>query len=151
MAKAISGGVIPFGAVWTSKGVSNYFDKNKLVAGLTNYAHPLGMAALNNVIKLTAQENFQKLLKTNITTLKNYLCEIEKIKYVKKCRQAGLLGAIDTNLQNALSWKFFINKGFYLSINSDNTIIIAPALNIETDLFDKVLSKFLKVLKELSP
>jgi taurine---2-oxoglutarate transaminase len=46
LSKSISGGYVPFGAVWTSSEVAHYYDKNVLSSGLTNYAHPLGLAAL---------------------------------------------------------------------------------------------------------
>ncbi|MDO9181061.1 MAG: aminotransferase class III-fold pyridoxal phosphate-dependent enzyme, partial [Bacteriovorax sp.] len=52
LAKGISGGMIPFGAVWTSPRIANHYENNLLCCGLTNYAHPLGMAAMKGVLEI---------------------------------------------------------------------------------------------------
>jgi taurine--2-oxoglutarate transaminase len=45
MAKGLTCGTVPMGAVWVSDGISRYFDDKPLQAGLTYGAHPLGCAA----------------------------------------------------------------------------------------------------------
>lgn len=45
LAKGLTGGYAPLGAVLVHERVARHFDDHTLVAGLTNYAHPLGCAA----------------------------------------------------------------------------------------------------------
>ena len=45
MAKGITGGYAPLGAVGVSESIAQHFDTNTLWCGLTGYAHPLGCAA----------------------------------------------------------------------------------------------------------
>ena len=60
LAKAITGGMVPFGAVWVCNNISDYYMTNVLACGLTNYAHPLGMAALSGVLEIVQDFKFQK-------------------------------------------------------------------------------------------
>jgi taurine--2-oxoglutarate transaminase len=46
MAKGITGGYVPGGAVIVTDRIARHFDQNVLVCGLTNYAHPLVCEAI---------------------------------------------------------------------------------------------------------
>ena len=48
LAKGITGGMVPFGALWTSSKIAEHYEENILSCGLTNYAHPLGIAAMKS-------------------------------------------------------------------------------------------------------
>jgi len=149
MAKAISGGVVPFGAIWTSSKIAHYYQHKKLVAGLTNYAHPLGLAALSGVLQLTSKESFQLILEKNIQTLKIFLDQVRPLNFVTKCRQVGMLAAIEAKPATRLSWKYFIDKGLYVSINTNNSLILAPALNFTPELLENSLNTLFTALREL--
>src|SRR5207344_863196 len=58
MSKGITGGYIPFGALYTSSGVAQFYETNVLSCGLTNYAHPLGLAALSAVLNYFSNSEF---------------------------------------------------------------------------------------------
>ena len=45
MAKGLTCGTVPMGAVWVSQPIADFFDEKPLQAGLTYGAHPLGCAA----------------------------------------------------------------------------------------------------------
>ena len=60
MAKAISGGFVPFGAVFFSEDVAKIFDNKILSAGLTNYARPLGVSAALSVLDIVSSNTFRK-------------------------------------------------------------------------------------------
>lgn len=47
MAKGLTCGVVPMGAVWVSDAIASAFDHRPLQAGLTYAAHPLGCAAVD--------------------------------------------------------------------------------------------------------
>ncbi|MDB4981303.1 MAG: aminotransferase class-III [Myxococcales bacterium] len=56
MAKAITGGYAPGGAVIVSDRIAKHFDDHVLVAGLTTYAHPLVCAAIVAAIETYREE-----------------------------------------------------------------------------------------------
>lgn len=56
MAKGLTGGYVPLGAVLVHERVSRHFDRNKLVCGLTYYGHPLACAAGNAAIDIYRDE-----------------------------------------------------------------------------------------------
>jgi taurine--2-oxoglutarate transaminase len=56
MAKGITGGYVPLGAVLVHERVSRRFDTEKLYCGLTYYGHPLACAAGNEAIDVYRQE-----------------------------------------------------------------------------------------------
>ena len=45
MAKAISGGYVPLGALFVTEKIARFWDSKVLNCGLTSYAHPLALAA----------------------------------------------------------------------------------------------------------
>jgi taurine---2-oxoglutarate transaminase len=145
LSKSISGGYIPFGALWTSNDVAKYYDTNILSCGLTNYAHPLGLAALDAIIKLTTDSHFKETMNENISILKESLSEIKNVNRVKTVRQIGLLAAID--LETSQSFKDILNKGLYL-MTSDKRIILAPALNYNPKQLKSALKLLHKILEE---
>lgn len=56
MAKGITGGYVPLGAVLVHERVSRHFDDHKLYCGLTYYGHPLACAAGNEAIDVYREE-----------------------------------------------------------------------------------------------
>ena len=78
MAKGITAGYIPFGALYTTKEISKFYDSHTLAAGLTNYAHPLGLCVLDTILDelqsniiLKNIKNLERVLSSNISHLKN--------------------------------------------------------------------------------
>ena len=145
LAKGISGGMIPFGAVWTNKKIAEYYEDHILCCGLTNYAHPLGMAAMRGVLEIVQDKEFQ----ANLAKIQNIFTEeLDKLKslsIVKEIRMHGLLAAID--LQKSVEGSKFFNKGLYL-VSQTNRIILAPPLIIPPTLLKEGMTKVYEVLKE---
>lgn len=140
LSKGISGGYIPFGALYTNNKIAQFYEKETLSAGLTNYAHPLGLAALQGVQKITEQEGFfehvhrlEKILKDFGKSLKDTISDY---------RVHGALMAID--LKHQLNINMAVSKGLYFIIQPDR-LILAPALTMPADL----LSAGLQQLEEL--
>ncbi|MBT7608155.1 MAG: aminotransferase class III-fold pyridoxal phosphate-dependent enzyme [Bacteriovoracaceae bacterium] len=144
LSKSITGGYIPFGAVYTSLEVAKYYDDHVLSCGLTNYAHPLGLAALDAILKLTASKDFLENLIQRELEFESMLRAIEKLDSVKEVRYKGLLAAID--MHRPPSFDDFLNNGNYLMVG-DKTIILAPALNYSAEDFKKALHFFKTTLE----
>ncbi len=95
LSKAISGGYIPFGAVWVSEPIAKYYDETILACGLTNYAHPLGLAALDGVLELTADDSFKNHRTKVESQFGGWLKQLKDATDVVAVRYSGCLGAIE--------------------------------------------------------
>lgn len=141
LSKAITGGYIPFGAVFISRKISQYYDKNILSCGLTNYAHPLGLAALSAVQEICDNPNFWK----SLNLLENELDHFIKLNTSTeiKMRRFGLMMAIEHKKELLLD--DFLDAGIYL-ICKPNFIVISPALTMPLDILKVGLEKILGVI-----
>ncbi|MCP4914004.1 MAG: aminotransferase class III-fold pyridoxal phosphate-dependent enzyme [Oligoflexia bacterium] len=148
MAKGISGGFIPFGAVFVSDEIANYFNDKILPCGLTNYAHPLGLASLEGVFKLTESTEFQETLKSNLKAFEEFLSNISNLDIVEDCRYLGLLSALQLNTN--IEWKDFYSSGLSLVVIKEENgcrIILSPFLNSETAILKEALNNLHSFLK----
>lgn len=143
MAKSINGGVTPFGAVWTDSEIAKYFASNTLSAGLTNYAHPLGLASCMAVLEYTRKNEFTRQLNNNLAALKNTMSQFSQSKDVKEVRTIGMLAAIE--MKSEISWQEFMKEGLHLVI-SGKQIILAPSLVMDTKTLTEGLEKLARLI-----
>lgn len=125
MAKAISGGIVPFGAIWTSGPLAQHYDEHILACGLTNYAHPLGIAALQGVLEIVSSLDFKRNL---IELCHSFHSELEDFKQhpaVTAIRYKGMLGAIE--LKDDIKWQQLFNSGISLA-TQNKKLVLAPPL-----------------------
>ena len=147
MAKGITGGFVPFGATFIDRKSCKYFDENILSAGLTNFAHPLGLAACEEVLNLCQSKRFINTLSKNIITLNSFSSSIQGFDIIKKTRVNGMLMAIE--LSSKIKNNFFIKNGFGV-IKNKSTFILAPHLNMKPSELKKSLLDMYKLLKEVN-
>ena len=145
MAKGITGGMIPFGALWTSQKIADYYEDNILSCGLTNYAHPLGMAAMKGVLEIVKDDAYQSNLITVERLFAQLLNDLKTLKNVKEIRVKGMLAAVD--LTQTIDGKKFFNKGLYL-VAQTNRIILAPPLIISEADLKLAMKKIYDVIKD---
>ena len=116
---------MPFGAVWTGPKIMEFYDSEKLVCGLTNYAHPLGLAALGGVLDLMEDSSFQSNKKSIETVMSDNLAELAKWDSVAEIRCRGLLAAIDLKDRAAPTWEEWFGRDMHI-YSKQNMIVIAP-------------------------
>ncbi len=145
LSKAITGGFIPFGALYCSPKISEFYDSNKLKCGLTNYAHPLGLRAMMEILNIINQEEFKDLVTKRTETLSSFLEEAKALPLVKEVRQIGLLAAVELK-SNSLNQAELISHGIYVNIIGNN-IILAPFLNTPQENLRLALNKLNNFLK----
>jgi taurine--2-oxoglutarate transaminase len=145
LAKGITGGMIPFGALWTSASIAEHYEENILSCGLTNYAHPMGMAAMKGVLEIVKDQKFNDNLKIIEKIFMDTLEDLKTFKNVKEIRVKGMLAAID--LTKSIDGKKFFEKGIYL-VSQTNRIILAPPLIITADELKIAMKAIFDVLKE---
>lgn len=145
MAKGITGGMIPFGALWTSEKIAQFYQEEILCCGLTNYAHPMGMAAMGAVLDIVNESHFQIELKKRIDEFKFLLEKLKELKQVKGIRQIGLIAAVDLN--QTIDWNHFYQGGIYL-VAQTNRIILAPPLIIKSEELKLAMDRLNKIIGE---
>ena len=146
MAKAISGGFIPFGALYVKKDNASFYDQEVLRSGLTNYAHPLGLAALKGVLEITQDNKFKTNLQHIEKIFSNFLQTLLTLNIVKNIRVKGMLACID--LLSPKSPEYFLAQGLNL-ICRDQNIILAPALTYSPNDLKNALFTFEQALNEI--
>lgn len=124
MSKAISGGYVPFGAIWTSPEIARFYEDKVLACGLTNYGHPLGLAALDGVLNLLDDPKFQTHKRNNEELFGRLLRNLERHSSIIQIRQRGLMAAIDLN-RPAPTWREGFEAGLHF-FGKENMNILAP-------------------------
>lgn len=146
MAKNISAGFFPFGAVYVSKRVSDYFDKNTLSCGLTNYAHPVGLRLCSEIIDIINEKEFKKNFDQLEIVLKNSITKLETSSKVTSIRQIGLLMAVELS-NHELTWSKLKDQGLYINL-ANNCLIITPIMNTTPIRLEQAMDKLIQILKD---
>lgn len=146
LSKGITGGYVPFGAVWTGPKLVDYYRDGVLACGLTCYAHPLGLAALEGVLDLMSQQAFRENLASLESVLKDSLAGLESQPWVKQVRIKGMLAAIDL-VGPAPTWREFFDRGLHL-FSKGSMIVVGPPLVSTPERLEAALTELGNVLTE---
>jgi taurine---2-oxoglutarate transaminase len=96
MAKGLTGGYAPGGAVIVTDRVARFFDDHVLQCGLTAYAHPLTCAAIVAVIETMQAEGLVTRAETRGAWLGGRLDELARNRpFIGEVRGLGLLWALE--------------------------------------------------------
>lgn len=145
MAKAITGGIFPLGAVFASEKYSGHYEDHIFSIGTTNTGHPLAMAAAKAVLAKMNTSDFWENIKVREEILTSFQTRLKKYSHVKETRRLGCLMAID--LETPITWAQAMEYGIYL-ISAKGKLIIAPALTMSVDEYTEGLHRLDKLIKE---
>lgn len=143
VAKALTGGYAPLGAVLVHERVASHFDSKVLYAGLTNYAHPLGCAAGLAALAIYDKEGLYRraaVLEPVLLGALRRLCK-EHPSLVRAARGRGLLAAIDVEGSPAFWQRLrqeLTDRAIALHVYpARKLVVLAPPLNIaEAELIE---------------
>ena len=165
MAKGITSGYLPLGAMATTDKIANYFNDKPLALGLTYSAHAVSCAAAIENIQIIQQEN---LVERAVSSGAYIDAEVEKLKEkhpsIGDFRNTGLLGCIELvknrktkepitpwnakphemEITNSMAAKIR-ELGMFTFVRW-NWIFIAPPLNISKDEIDEGLDIISKTI-----
>jgi len=165
MAKGLTSGYLPLGAVVITDTIAKHFDDNPLVIGLTYSAHAVSCAAAVENIQILLEEN----MVDNAAQLGLYVeSEVEKLKSkhpsIGDFRNTGLLGCIELvknretkepvtpwnarphEMEATLRMASKIRELGMFTFVRWNWIFIAPPLCVNTDQIDEGLEIVSKVI-----
>ncbi len=127
LSKAISGGYIPFGAVWLKDELASFYDEQVLVGGLTSLAHPLGLAALQGVLNQIAAPGFMEQLRELERLFAEWMARLGQRFSATALRVKGMLAAIEFEPRILPPWRHFTDAGLYVYTKGP-MLILAPPL-----------------------
>lgn len=149
MSKAITGGYVPFGALWTGESIAQYYENRVLACGLTNYAHPLGLAAMNAVLDQFEDRDFQENLIRLEENFTSHLERIAQIPGVSAVRYKGLFAAIVTEGID-LTFQELIDQGIHLFWKSP-LIVLAPPFVMSPHGLGVTMNRIKQLLLQKGP
>ena len=96
MAKGLTAGYVPLGAVIVRDHIAKHFDEHAFVCGLTYSGHPVGCAAALSTIEVYQEENLVQRSADMGKVMRKHLEEMQaKHPSVGDIRSIGLFGAIE--------------------------------------------------------
>jgi taurine--2-oxoglutarate transaminase len=146
LGKAITGGYVPFGAVWTRQDIAEFYEDHVLSCGLTSYAHPLGLAVMEAVIDLLQETAFRDRARHLIDVFQSELQRIADCPQVKEVRQAGLLAAIDFEAEAGPTYAGCLEAGLHVVVK-DGQIILAPPLVMDPRILRQCMGALAEVIQ----
>ena len=144
MSKAITGGYIPFGAVWTSSEIASHYDDEVLCCGLTNYGHPLGLAALDAVLGKLNDPVFRNQMKELADLFSIQLERIGQRDDVLDVRVEGLMAAVFLD-REAPNWQAGFDAGIHI-FSKENFAILAPPYVSQPNRLKQAIDVFEQLL-----
>jgi taurine--2-oxoglutarate transaminase len=158
MAKGLTSGYLPLGAMTVSDTIANHFNDHPMVLGLTYSAHPVSCAAALENLKIIEEENLVQKAAQMGTYIEE---EVEKLKDKHKSigdfRNTGLLGCIELvknrqtkepttpwnakpgEMEATLKMAAKIRELGMFTFVRWNYIFIAPPLNVSKEEVDEGL------------
>lgn len=134
--KAVTGGYGTLGAVLVHDRIASFFDTHPLVTGLTHYAHPLGVAAALEALRVYEEEGLVEAACSKEGVLRQCLeAFAAKFQCAGDVRCKGLLAAVDLAL-DANQWHGLRdelwNERVHVHVNLHvGALIVAPPLMID--------------------
>ncbi len=146
--KGLTGGYGVLGAVLVHERIAQTFEETVLACGLTQYAHPLGVASAHAAIQVYDEENLvEKAAALEAPFLAGLQALADEFEFARDPRGRGLLGAVDLHLSEEGLAKFksalraarihaFV-KGRKQLREDNGALVLAPPLCIsEEELSD---------------
>ena len=134
--KALTGGYGVLGAVIVHERVARHFDEHVLLAGLTHYAHPLGVAAALEALRIYEEEGLiARAAKLSMPMMEALHTIRDRQPHVLFARGLGLLGALELDLDakglKALGAALEERRVHAHLRTKEKTLVVAPPLVIE--------------------
>ena len=144
MSKAITGGYVPFGAVWTSAKIASNYEDEVLCCGLTNYGHPLGLAALDAVLGKLNDQEFRTEMRELEQCFSDQLERFRKRSDVREVRIQGLMATVFFDVP-APSWQAGFDAGLHI-FSKENFSILAPPYVSRPNRLKQAIERFESLL-----
>ncbi|MBE8182787.1 MAG: aminotransferase class III-fold pyridoxal phosphate-dependent enzyme [Candidatus Portiera sp.] len=163
MAKAITNGAIPMGAVATKQEiydtVINSSDDNMIdfFHGYTTSCHPVACAACIATIDLMLEEKVDERVKNMSQYFEDAIFKLQDLPVVKDIRNYGMLATVELlpkdnkpSLRGTEAYQKLFWAGLHFKATGDN-LIIAPAYVMEKEDIDRIIELLRQELSKMKP
>lgn len=156
LAKALSGGLLPFAATLASEQLFDGFRGTKERAFLYGHSYagnPLGAAVAREVLAIYQDQNVLAQVERSAAQIAQRFAGWGELKGVRHPRSLGMVGALDLGGEGYLGergWQVYRaarRRGLYLRPLGD-TLYIAPALNTAPEILTELLDGVEAALRE---
>lgn len=155
LAKGLTAGYAPLGAVLVHERVAAHFEEHVLACGLTNYAHPLGCAAGVAALDAYEREGLFARARDLEPVLLGALGELQARFPIRFVRGKGLLAAIEIEAPAAfwpaLSLALDDKKIFLHAYPRRGTVVFSPPLCIDEATLRHGMELFAEALGHAMP
>lgn len=162
LAKGLTNGAIPMGAVLVKQKIYDAIVNHKQEAGIeffhgyTYSAHPLSCAAALATLEVYQEQKLFQRCRTMEVLWEEKLHRLKDLPHVKDIRNLGLVGAIELESHNnklgARAFEVFnhcFKKGLLIRVTGD-TIALSPPLIIEEKHIDDIVNILSDVIKNIA-
>ena len=168
MAKGLTSGYAPLGAVAMRKKIASYFDERVFQSGLTYTAHPISLAAAIANIQVMQEDNLVERASQMGAVLHRMLADLgEQHPCIGEVRSIGLFGVIelvrdrrtrepmapfDSSSPEMIALrKRLLDQGLFLYSHWHTLLIIPPLIISEAELAEgfKILDEALEVTDQV--
>ncbi|MEM7046188.1 MAG: aspartate aminotransferase family protein [Pseudomonadota bacterium] len=161
LAKGLTSGVIPMGAVMASETIYEAFMQGPehvidLFHGYTYSGHPMACAAAHATLDIYEQEGLFARAADLAPAFEEAIHSLKGAPFVQDIRNIGLVGGIDLEPDSAQpgrrGYKVFedcFHQGVLVRVTSD-IIAISPPLVVEAQHFDKIIKTIRNALENLN-
>ncbi len=157
LGKGLTSGYAPLGAVLVREEVARHFDDRVLAAGLTHYAHPLGVAAALGALEVYRTEGLVERAAETGEWLRNRLEALHEQSggRLLRFRSIGLLAGLELGgLSSEADWARLLEalreRRLFVPANAHHRMLmLAPPLCIERPDLEAGLNALAEVLRTL--
>lgn len=147
IAKGLTGGYATLGAVLVHSRVSQHFDRNVLLGGLTGYAHPVSCAVALEALNVYRDEG---LIERAAQLEEHFLSPLREFANVEFVRGRGLLAALELSLEGPQldeMARALNSERLYVHLKkATRMLVLSPPLCIEEEVLRDGLHRLGKIL-----
>ena len=156
LGKGLTSGYGPLGAVLVREAIAEHFEERVLAAGLTHYAHPLGVAAALGALRAYREEGLVERAAETGRWLAARLDELQRDSggRVRQFRSLGLLAGLELQgYETPEAWARLLaaleaRRLFVPNNARHRMLLLAPPLCIERTELQQGLEGLLQALRE---
>jgi taurine--2-oxoglutarate transaminase len=169
MAKGLTSGYAPLGAVAMKDGIAEFFNDRPYIGGLTYNGHPISLAAAIANIQVIRDDHILEHVEAVAPVFRRHLIELgESHPSVGDARSIGLFGALElvrnrktrdpiapfntTSQEMKTLQAYLLDHGIYLHTHWSTVLLIPPLIITEAQLAEafKVIDKALEITDKVT-
>ena len=152
MAKGITSGYAPMGALGMRPWIAEYFKKETLWWGLTSYAHPISCAAAVATIQAYQEDQLLEHASDMGVYLTKRLQDLQRFSWYGHSRCLGLFGTLEfkstVSIENLNRLKHRLKDQHVHALIKNHCLFITPPLSIQLNELTEGMDRVVQAIQE---